>query len=257
MATVTFDVWHTLLYLSPEDEDAYYRTQVALGTRTLREAPPDPGASELSDREIGQVFERVLSEAVTEAGLGRSVTPAQQILRAATIAGRTVRTDAYLERLSAAVAEQPFRSAPGAAELLESLHTNGYRMGIVGNTVGESGAALLGVLRRVGLARHFDAFVFSDEQPWAKPAPEIFWEAIRRLEGVPERTVHVGDSWSDVEGARRAGLRGSVLFTGLQNYGVHYRALNILPGKDRLATGYVAEKLCDVGPMIQGLLPTR
>ena len=257
MATVTFDVWHTLLYLSPEDEDAYYRIQVALGARALRGAPPTPGAPELSEQELGQVFERVLREAMAEAGRGRTVTPARQIVQAAERVGRTVRTDEYLERLSAAVAERPFKSAPGADELLESLQDDGDRIGIVGNTVGEPGAALQEVLRRRGLAQYFDVFVFSDEHPWAKPAPEIFWEAIRRLGGAPERTIHVGDAWSDIEGARRAKLRGSILFTGLQDYGTNYRALNILSREERLPTDYVAEKMSEVRPIIRGLLPIR
>ena len=250
---MTFDVWHTLIYLSPQDEEEYYRAQIALGVEALREAARLPDSSGSPDAELARVFARALAAAVAEAGHGRSVTPAQQIVRAGTASGRAPNVEGYGERLARLVADQPFRPAPGALSVLEGLHRDGYRIGVVGSTVGEAGASLRPVLGRLGLDRPVDAFVFSDEEPWAKPAPEIFWEALRRLDAAPDETVHVGDAWSDIEGARRARLLGSVWFTGLQEYGAHYRTLNIPSTK--VPARHVAREFGDVDSIVRRLLP--
>ena len=219
----------------------------------LREGARRPGSPGSSDAELARVFERTLAAAVAESREGRSVTPGQQIARAGSGTGRTPDVEEYVGRLARLVADQPFRPASGALPVLEGLHRDGYRIGVIGNTVGEAGASLRTVLGRLGLDRPVDAFVFSDEEPWAKPAPEIFREALRRLDAKPRETVHVGDSWSDVEGARRAGLRGSVRFTGLQEYGAHYRALNIT--SVGVPARHVAQGFDEVDSIVRRLLP--
>lgn len=255
MAAVTFDVWHTLIALSPADGDAYYRAQVHLAVEALRSAERLPGAPDLADEELARTFEQILAGGVADAGRGHSVTPQQQILRAGQATGRAVRPEAFLEPLDRVVTRLPFKPAPGAAGVLERLRGDGYRIGIVGNTVGETGASLLVALRSMHLAQYVETFVFSDEQPWAKPAPEIFWEALRRLGESPADAVHVGDSWFDIEGARRAGLRGSILFTGLQDYGERYRALNLPASPPRPPADHVAGDMNEVLSLVHELLP--
>ncbi len=252
---MTFDVWHTLMYLTPTEEEEYYHTQISLAVEALREAPLLPGAPNLPDEELGRVFEQVLAEAVAEAGRGRSITPSAQILRAGAETRRVPRSEEYLARLSSAVVHQPFKPAPGAAALLKELRAEGYRIGIVGNTVGETGASLRKVLESLDLASPVENFMFSDEHPWAKPAPEIFWLALKLLGESPDRAVHVGDARSDIEGARRAGMRTSILFTGLQNYGLHYHALNVGSGSDQFGAQYVVQELREVATVIHELLP--
>ncbi|MFW6448590.1 MAG: HAD family hydrolase [Halobacteriota archaeon] len=62
-------------------------------------------------------------------------------------------------------------------------------------------------LDRLGWTERFDAVVISGEVGRAKPDPEPFNEACRRLGVTPAETVHVGDSvTADVVGARAAGL---------------------------------------------------
>lgn len=255
MPAVTFDVWHTLIYLTPDEEEAYYRGQIDLAVEILRQGETEPGAPARSDGELVRSFEEVFSEAVASGGHGRTVTPAEQILRAAERCRRRVRADRYLDGLAAMVARQPFKAAAGGLELLTGLREDGYRVAVVGNTVGETGGSLRSVLDRLGLARPVEVFVFSDEHPWAKPAPEIFWEALRLL-GVPaDQAVHVGDAWTDVEGASRAGLCGTILFTGLQRYGAHYQALNIDRAYDPSAARAVVGNLDEVRSIVHRLLP--
>lgn len=60
----------------------------------------------------------------------------------------------------------------------------------------------------LGIGGLLDEVIASAEVGSAKPEPEIFHEACRRLDVAPERTLHVGDSAvDDLDGARGAGLR--------------------------------------------------
>ncbi len=57
-----------------------------------------------------------------------------------------------------------------------------------------------------------DAMVSSRELGLRTPAAAVFSEAVRRLHGVPARTLHVGEGLAeDVHGAQRAGLRAALL----------------------------------------------
>jgi len=255
MAVVTLDLWHTLVYLPPEDEETYMVHQIALGTEVLRAAPRRPGAREHTVEELAHAFEEEYNRAVVESAEGRTVTPADQISRAGDRTGRRVDPKEYLERLKSEVEHTPFRRAPGALTLLKELRSQGYRLGMVSNTIGEPGAFLRPILAQMGFERFVDRFVFSDELPWAKPAPEIFRYALEQLGGRPEQAVHVGDGWADLEGARRAGFRGTVLFTGLHSYGDRYRKLFRPGAGDSTPANYRTDRLREVAPLVRKLLP--
>jgi len=257
MSAVTLDLWHTLIYLPPEDEEAYMAHQIAMGREVLRKAPLLPGAPELSDADLGLAFERSYASAVEASAQGRTVTPAQQILRAAAETGRDADPTNYLRLLQEEIRRTPFRLAPGALELVKDLRDGGYRVGMISNTVGEPGKFLRPILTTMGFDRFVENYVFSDEQPWSKPSPEIFRYALQGLNQTPDVAVHVGDGWADLEGARRAGYRGAVLFTGLQAYGARYRQLFLPRLPQELDTGYRTDRLEEVVPIVQKLLPLR
>ncbi len=255
MAAVTLDLWHTLLYLPPVAEESYMRTQSDLATRFLQSAERVPGSPEVDVAALRANFERVYAEAVAEAGQGRTVTPAEQMRRAGAASGRRPDLATYLKELAEVVGRVPFVRAPGAIEFLSALEAEGYRLGLISNTIGEPGSFLRPVLRSMGLDRYLKAVVFSDEHPWTKPAPEIFRATLDQLGSSPQDAVHVGDGWSDIEGARRAGMRAGILFTGLQEYGARYRALFLPDGWDRPATDHVADRLDRVLDLVRDILP--
>jgi len=255
MAAVTVDLWHTLVYLPPDVEETYMAHQLALGREVLRRAPLRPGAPTLTDEELGSAFERAYSDAVSQSARGTTVTPAQQLLRAAEETGRIADPKEYLEGLRAELEKTPFLRAPGALDFLSRLRHHGYRVGVISNTVGEPGAFLRPILETMGFNQYVETYVFSDEHPWTKPAPEIFRLALSRLAESPSAAVHVGDAWNDLEGARRTGYRAAVLFTGLQVYGESYRRL-FLPGTPGSPEGtYQVDRLTEAGPIIEKLLP--
>ena len=255
MPAVTLDLWHTLLFVSPEAEEQYMTAQISVARRELSRSPRRSGAPDLSDEELARAFELEYAAAVDRAGQGQTVTPAEQFRRAAAVTGRAVEVSRYLEGLEHEVRKVPFQRAPGALELLELLRNEGYGVAVISNTVGEPGAYLRPVLRRMGFDPFVESFVFSDEHPWTKPAPELFRTALDDLGETPGRAVHVGDGWSDIEGARRAGFRAGILFTGLQQYGARYRRLFLPDGWDRPHADRTTDRLEDVARIVQELLP--
>ena len=128
MPAVTLDLWHTLMFLPPEDEEAYMTHQLAIGQEVLRSAPRLPGAPELSNGDLGRAFERAYEGAVAQGVGGRTVTPAEQLVRAAKETGRDADPREDPSRLRTLVESTPFRVAPGGLDLLGELRGLGYRL---------------------------------------------------------------------------------------------------------------------------------
>lgn len=255
MFAVTLDLWHTLFYLEPGAEEVYIENQAELAGRILWESPRAPGAPERTKEELRWAFEQEYAEAVSESGVGRTVSPTEQLLKAGRAVGREADLGRYLKELEVLVRAAPFKRAPGAIELLQGLREDGYRLGIVSNTVGEPGRFLRPTLRAMGFDRYIESYLFSDEHPWTKPAPEIFRAALEELKSRPEEAVHVGDGWADIEGARRARFRAAILFTGLQAYASRYAALFLPPNWQRPQADYRLARLEEVRPLVRSLLP--
>lgn len=98
---------------------------------------------------------------------------------------------------------------PGALEAVEVLNKSGYGVGICTNKP-EALADLL--LTRMGVRDRFASLVGADTLPVRKPDPEPLREAARRAGGHPDHCVLIGDSDTDRNTARAAGVP-SVLVT--------------------------------------------
>lgn len=100
---------------------------------------------------------------------------------------------------------EPFqRIEPPVVEMSARLRARNLRLGIICNGFPEDVAAW----PRCPLAPRFDAAVFSFEVGRAKPDPDVYLEATRRLGVGPEHALFVGDGLNDeLSGADRAGLR--------------------------------------------------
>lgn len=92
---------------------------------------------------------------------------------------------------------------PGVTEALDELAGRGLRLAVVTNKSARFTEPLLGSL---GLLEVFHAVVSGDTVTEKKPAPEPLLHAVRLCEGTAPQAVMVGDSMTDVEAARRAGL---------------------------------------------------
>ena len=98
---------------------------------------------------------------------------------------------------------------PGAMEAIAALGASGYRVGICTNKP-ERLAHIL--LDRLGVRDAFASLVGADTLAVKKPDPEPLREAARRAGGDPARCCLIGDSRTDRETARAAGVP-SILVT--------------------------------------------
>ena len=120
--------------------------------------------------------------------------------------------EAYYPRLLEAYAGALDRHTvfyDGALEAVEALKADGFAVGICTNK--PEGLALE-LMRRLGALERFGALVGADTLPVRKPDPEPLFEAVRRAGGNPQRCLLVGDSDTDRNTARAAGVP-SVLVT--------------------------------------------
>jgi putative hydrolase of the HAD superfamily len=106
----------------------------------------------------------------------------------------------------------PLAPYPGALELLDWLGGQGYQRFLV--TDGH-GATQRYKVEALGLAARFEAMVFTDELPEAKPSPAPFLHAADRLGIEPTACAYVGDDpQRDFAGPRRLGFLTFGVATG-------------------------------------------
>lgn len=100
------------------------------------------------------------------------------------------------------------RPLEGARDVLEQLRADGWRVGLISNTLWP-GAAHRRDLDRYDLTPFIEHFIFSaDVETW-KPDRAIFEMSLDALALAPDEAVYIGDSlYFDVYGAQNAGLRG-------------------------------------------------
>lgn len=92
---------------------------------------------------------------------------------------------------------------PGAMEAVTALKRAGYRVAICTN---KPEALAETLLTRLGIRAAFDAMLGADTLPVRKPDPEHLFETARRAGGDPALCVLIGDSDTDRNTARAAGV---------------------------------------------------
>lgn len=92
---------------------------------------------------------------------------------------------------------------PGVPEALARLAEAGCAMAVCTNKPEWPARRLLDEL---ALGHHFDVVIGGDSLAVRKPDPEHLLECVRRVGSVPTRTIMVGDSRTDVDAARNAGV---------------------------------------------------
>lgn len=92
---------------------------------------------------------------------------------------------------------------PGAEAALDRFRVAGFRLAICTNKP-EPLARLL--LDRLGVADRFSAICGRGSFPMHKPDPEMLRRTIAAAAGDPDRAIMVGDSRTDIETARNAGI---------------------------------------------------
>lgn len=110
--------------------------------------------------------------------------------------------DRFIEHYRAHIADtsHPF---PGCVEALVALSAAGATLVVATNKRTDLARALLDAL---GMTPHFAAVIGADLAPAPKPDGRHIRFAIEQAGGDPARALMVGDSLSDVAGARNAGV---------------------------------------------------
>jgi putative hydrolase of the HAD superfamily len=109
--------------------------------------------------------------------------------------------------------------APGVRACLEALRAAGCVLGIVCDVGLTDSPTFRARLDGFGLLDFFDAWSFSDETGWFKPAAEAFRPALDSLGVPPAAAAHIGDNErTDVGGAKALGMV-AVQYTGLARLG--------------------------------------
>lgn len=114
---------------------------------------------------------------------------------------------------------------PGAVDAIETLRARGYATAICTNK--PEGLAETLTLR-LGIRGLFDALIGADTLPVRKPDPAPYAEAVRRCGGVLERSFLIGDTETDAQTARAAGVPAVLVSFGPEGMGVERLMPNAL-----------------------------
>jgi pyrophosphatase PpaX len=92
---------------------------------------------------------------------------------------------------------------PSLVATLATLHEH-YRLAVVTGRIREG---LETVFSASGITHFFDVTVVFEDYSNPKPHPEPLQIALRKLDLKPDEAVYIGDSLSDIEAAKAAGMR--------------------------------------------------
>jgi len=188
---VLFDLFHTLVH-SPF---SVWEQAVAEVAAIIEVAPADlleAYHQTWRQRQVEWNLEQTIR--ILAGRLGRSPSPAQVTQAAA------ARRDVAGQVLSSA--------GDSTLEVLDRLRAGGYRLGLTSNASAETAEAW----PSSGLARRFDAAMFSCEVGAAKPDQRIYLAAMTALGAQPAECFYIGDG-ADGELAAAAALGLTVFRT--------------------------------------------
>lgn len=133
------------------------------------------------------------------------------------------------------------RLYPGAADAVQTLRAAGWRTAICTNKPAGLAEELL---RRLQVRDLFGALVGADTFPVRKPDPLPYRAAVRQAGGLVERSFLLGDTATDRETARAAGVPAVLVTFGPEGRGV-----------ERLAPEGLIDRFADLPALAARLVP--
>jgi phosphoglycolate phosphatase len=130
---------------------------------------------------------------------------------------------------------------PGAMDAVAALRAAGCRLGICTNKPAALAELLL---ERLGVRGAFDSLIGADTLSVRKPDPATLHEAVRRAGGAPGHALLVGDTRTDRDTARAAGVPCVLVGFGPDGAGVAAMAPEAVIGAYH-----------ELPPVVQRLLP--
>ncbi|HXX72961.1 MAG TPA: HAD-IA family hydrolase [Candidatus Acidoferrales bacterium] len=210
---VTFDLWDTLIYDTPQDDEARGRSRYVAMHSVLAER-----GVKLSVEDLKRGYEESAFKFQDVWNRNDEVPIIDQIRTIVELAAEDAVTldPSWKQSLEKAYIDPilsiPPKLNPEGPATLQAVRNRGYKIGLISNTGRSPGSALRQLLEAYGILKYFDATVFSNEVMRRKPDRLIFDHTARMLGAPNELVVHVGDNpESDFWGARNAGMQAILL----------------------------------------------
>jgi len=208
--TVTFDLWNTLIYNSPQDNLKYKNERIDGFHSVLKQT-----GRNVFREEIEKAYDKSFEIYKPIRDRNADISTREQVQIILECLGNPEFQDLaedVLSELEKVLANTIFSELPslveGSEETLSYLDKKNYKMGLICNTGRTPGKVLREVLRRRNIIRFFRVLTFSDELKIRKPNPEIFLHTLKSLNTSPTTALHIGDELeSDILGAKRCGMR--------------------------------------------------
>ena len=103
---------------------------------------------------------------------------------------------------------------PGVIEVLEYCRERNIKMAVVTNKGTKPSTKIVDA---TGLSGYMSAVQGDGDNLPLKPQPDLLWHVMKKLNAVPEKTLMVGDNYTDIGAARNAGVKSVFIKNG---YGV-------------------------------------
>ena len=135
-----------------------------------------------------------------------AIATIERVLELTGEAGTPDQVSGYLQDYLSIYLSNPAKNTaiyPGVVETLETLESQGVIMGICSN---KPQATTLPVLEALGLDRFFCAVTCGDNVPYRKPDGRHVTLTLEKMNASGKDAVFVGDSETDMEAARDAGI---------------------------------------------------
>mgnify|MGYP000011032256 FL=1 len=106
----------------------------------------------------------------------------------------------------------------GSVETLKYFKGEGYKLGLVSNTIFPDRFHLT-ELKRFRLFPYLDSILFSSEVGYKKPHPQIFLHCLESLKIEPEESLFIGDKLiEDIGGAKNVGMKAILKYKEGRDY---------------------------------------
>ena len=106
----------------------------------------------------------------------------------------------------------------GADHILQNISASIPKIGLVTSTQRHYLKIKMQPLRSAGVEKLFEVIITSDDVPNRKPDPDPLMECAKQLDVIPAKCVYVGDTRTDMQAGKAAGMYTVGVLTGFDDY---------------------------------------